>query len=197
LFADSIFSCSFDRPRMSDPFDILGLPAAFALDGAEIDRAYLARSAALHPDLAAGDAEAPRKMAALNQAKRALEDPERRANVLLARLGGPAKEADRSLPPGFLMDMMETREAIEAAVRSGDPSQRRQWEGWAEDRRREAIMEVGSMFGGLGTPPAAEGLRAIRTRLNAWRYIERLIEQLDPDYDPARADFGDAGQGGR
>ena len=32
-------------------------------------------------------------------------------------------------------------------------------------------------------------LSEIRTQLNAWRYIERLIEQLDPDYDPNRADF--------
>ena len=39
--------------------------------------------------------------------------------------------------------------------------------------------------------PAPEALREVRTRLNAWRYIERLIEQLDPDYDPARADFAD------
>ena len=30
----------------------------------------------------------------------------------------------------------------------------------------------------------------IRESLNAWRYIERLIEQLDPDYSPAEADFG-------
>jgi hypothetical protein len=30
----------------------------------------------------------------------------------------------------------------------------------------------------------------IRRELNAWRYIERLIEQLDPNYDPGRADFG-------
>lgn len=172
-----------------DPFDTLGLPPAFTLDAAQIDRAYLARSAALHPDVATGDPDAPRRMAALNDAKRTLEDPERRAIALLARLGGPAKEQDRSLPDGFLIDIMETREEIESAIQSGDPAQRRRWEAWAQAQRERAIHEVGAMFAALGPPARPDQLRAIRTRLNAWRYIERFVEQLDPDYDPARADF--------
>jgi molecular chaperone HscB len=173
----------------ADSFDTLGLSPRFDLEREEIDRAYLARSGALHPDLARGDAEAPRKMAALNHAKRTLEDPERRARALLTRLAGAGGDQDRALPPGFLAEMMEMREEIEAAVESGNPAVRRKWEAWAEERRHEAIAEVGALFAGLSSPPSAEQLRAIRTRLNAWRYIERLIEQLDPDYDPQRADF--------
>jgi hypothetical protein len=80
----------------------------------------------------------------------------------------------------------------------GGESERAKWESWAEERRREAIAEVGGMFAAIGPGSTDlrraegrwhEGLRAIRVRLNAWRYIERLIEQLDPGYDPARADF--------
>jgi DnaJ-domain-containing protein 1 len=172
-----------------DPFDALGVPAAFDLDRAAIERAYLVRSAALHPDLARADDEAPRKMAALNLARRTLEDPERRAAALLERLGGPSKERDRSLPPNFLAQMMETREEIEGAIASRDPDQRSRWESWAEERRREAIGEVSGLFRRLSNPPAPGELAAIRVRLNAWRYLERLIEQLDPAYDPQRADF--------
>ena len=29
----------------------------------------------------------------------------------------------------------------------------------------------------------------IRRELNVWRYTERMIEQLDPGYDPNTADF--------
>jgi curved DNA-binding protein CbpA len=171
-----------------DAFDILGLQPGFGLDQGSIDRAYFARSAALHPDLAA-DPDAPRRMAALNDAKRTLEDPESRADAALRRLGGPAREQERGLPDGFLMEIMETRQEIEAAVSSGDPAERRRWQNWAADQRRRAIQEVGAMFRALPPDPPAETLRAIRVRLNAWRYIERLIEQLDPGYDPARADF--------
>jgi molecular chaperone HscB len=168
----------------SDPFELLGVPATFDLDRAAVDRAYLARSAALHPDLARGDDQAPRKMAALNHARRTLEDPERRAAALLARLGGPSKERDRSLPPNFLVQMMETREEIETAISGRDPGGRERWEAWAEERRREAISDVSGLFRGLSSPPAPAELAAIRVRLNAWRYLERLIEQLDPAYDP-------------
>lgn len=170
-----------------DPFDQLGLAPAFDLDPAALERAYLARSAALHPDLAAGDADAARRSALLNQSKRTLEDPERRADALLTRLGGPAREQHKALPDGFLAEIMETREAVEEAGR--DPEARARWETWAEERRREHIAVVSGLFKALGERPGPAALAAIRTRLNAWRYIERLIEQLDPEYDPARADF--------
>jgi molecular chaperone HscB len=171
-----------------DPFEILGLPARFDLDRAAVERAYLPRSAAMHPDLAS-DPEAPRRMAALNEARRVLEDPERRADALLRRLGGPSREQERGLPPGFLGGIMETRQEVEAAVTSGDAAARRRWQQWAELERGRAIEEVAVLFAALGPSPDPAALRRVRVRLNAWRYIERLIEQLDPNYDPARADF--------
>jgi curved DNA-binding protein CbpA len=170
---------------VADAFDILGLPAEFDLSAERLGRAYLQRSASVHPDV--GSDESARAMAELNEARRTLESPERRANALLARLGGPTKEKDRSLPVGFLAQMLETREEIEAAA--GDASARAQWERWASGERARAVAEVKAMFTGLGSPPEAESLAAIRARLNAWRYVERLIEQLDPEYDPRRADF--------
>ena len=133
-------------------------------------------------------------MAELNRAKGVLSSPERRADALLVRLGGPSREEHKQLPAAFLAEMMEVREQIEEAMGSPQDArarEREKWQTWADGERARAIEEVGAMFGALGSPPAAEALRAIRTRLNAWRYIERLIEQLDPDYNPAKADFGD------
>lgn len=136
-------------------------------------------------------------MAALNQARRILSDPERRADALLMRLGGPPKERERGLPDGFLVEFMEVREAVESAIGATDEGERsaarRKWESWGEERRRRAIEEVASVFERLEGPPSPEPLRQIRIRLNAWRYIERLLEQLDPDYDPRRADFAQDG----
>jgi molecular chaperone HscB len=174
-----------------DAFDSLGLEPRFNLDAEAIDRAYFARSATLHPDVATNP-DAGREMAALNEARRTLADPEARADALLRRLGGPSREQERGLPEGFLGEIMELRQEIEAALASGDPAQRRRWQAWAAEQRLETIAEVGGLFAALapgGGPVAPEALRAIRVRLNAWRYIERLIEQLDPGYDPASADF--------
>lgn len=163
-----------------DPFDALGLPARFDLESAAVERAYLARAARLHPDIARGDPDAARRSAELNEARRVVGEPELRANALLARLGGPAKEQEKSLPPGFLMEMMEVRESIDGVLASGDRAARSTWDAWAAERRRGHIETVGALFARLSGPPEPGALRAIRTELNAWRYTERLLEQLRP-----------------
>lgn len=128
-------------------------------------------------------------MARLNAARAALSDPERRANVLLAVLGGPASDRDKSLPVGFLEQTLEMREEIEESLAAGRPGDRDRLEAQAIERRREYIARVSGLFGSLGSPPSPEALRAIRMELNAWRYIERLLEQLDPAYNPSLSDF--------
>jgi DnaJ-domain-containing protein 1 len=173
-----------------DPFELLGLPARFDIKTKEIERAYLARAAAVHPDLAGGD-DTPEQSAALNRAKAVLQEPELRANALLTRLGGPGKSEDKSLPGGFLMGIMETREAIEEALARGSQEERAKWKAWAQEQRGEYEGRVGALFKTLGDSRDATTLRAIRQELNAWRYIERLIEQLDPHYDPGQRDFAD------
>ncbi|MCC6322487.1 MAG: hypothetical protein IT438_13740 [Phycisphaerales bacterium] len=153
-----------------DPFSVLGLKRVFDLSSAEIERAYLARVAS---PPAAADGDGPG--ADLNRARRELKDPESRANALLGLLGGPAKEQDRSLPDGFLMEMMAVRERMES---EGEPA-RTGWEEWGEARREELRSATADLFRQLdGAPsPATDRLRAIRRQLNAWRYIERMLEQ--------------------
>lgn len=173
-----------------DPFALLGLPRQFEIAAAQLQAAYLKRAAAHHPDRIADpieQAEAARHAARLNDARATLADDERRANALLQLLGGPTKEQDKSLPDGFLMDMMDIRQQMEEALASNDPEHRRRLEKWALQQRQDYINTVSSLFkkAGDNTPPSDELFREIRMQLNAWRYIERMIEQLDPDYQPA------------
>lgn len=173
----------------TDPFELLGLPRVFSLAPDAIHAAHLTRAAAAHPDIAGAQMsadEAANQAAALNRAKDQLLDAENRANVLLELLGGPTKEQDKTLPPDFLMEMMETREEIESAIASKQSAGIARWNAWAHERRDELSREVGELFARLGASPAHAELRAIRVRLNAWRYFERLIEQLQPDYHGLR-----------
>lgn len=184
---------------MDDPFAIFGLPRRFGVDRGALHRAYLARTAAAHPDVSGHvDDDADEAVAAvLNRARGTLEDPEKRAGVLLellcAERGVEMAPSDmRALPNGFLLEMMDTREQMEDAARSGDGVQIERWRNWAEDRRSEHHRRVGALFerleraesggaAGGGASGAGEDdaavLRAIRLELNAWRYIERMLEQ--------------------
>lgn len=176
-------------PAPADPFDTLGLEPRFDLRRDQIERAYLARAAGVHPDLAASD-DAERTSAALNEARDTLADPERRAEALLARLGGPSKSEGKDLPPGFLMEMMQLREQIEEELSDeADPEALDRWEAWADERRAQSLDRIAGLFRDASDGDTTRACAHIRIELNQLRYIERLIEQLDPEYDPARADF--------
>jgi len=177
---------------INNPFEMLGLARRYAIDAAALQRAWLKASAALHPDRPGAPEDAAHQLALLNEGRDTLLDPEKRAGVLLRLLGGAAKEDDKRLPDGFLMEMLEVREQMEAELAAEGDAARARWDEWGRARRAEYVAKVGAMFAkaeGTVEPPD-EHLRAIRLELNAWRYIERLIEQLDPAYDPSRTDFG-------
>lgn len=177
----------------NDPFSILGLAPGFDLDTAAVERAFLLRVAAAHPDRVVDDdlagpadpdthtnADAEARVAQLSLARETLLDAERRAVALLALLGGPDASADRSLPAGFLQEMLEVREAMEQEIAAeGDPARRR-WGRWAQERRQGHVERLRGWFS-AATPPLAE----IRRELNAWRYVERLLEQLASTPGPA------------
>jgi len=172
----------------SNPFLILGLPAQFHLDVSTIERAYLARLTSAHPDAGSSIPQGP-DAAAINRARMLLLDHEQRANALLDFLGGPEASGCKELPDGFLMEMMTRRQEIEEQIADGGNESRSNWESWARDERTNYTANAQALFGALSETPTPENLVEIRVLLNAWRYIERLIEQLDPEYDPANADF--------
>ncbi|MBL0921826.1 MAG: Fe-S protein assembly co-chaperone HscB [Phycisphaerales bacterium] len=172
------------RTEPRDAFDLLGIPAAFDVDAGAVRRAWLERSAAAHPDRAAGGgdpADAERRSAELNEAKRTLDDAERRASLLLRRLGGPGEKDDRSLPPELLVEYMERREALDEAKSRGDGAGVEDARAWAKGMRAEHERACSRMFAEAlaDANPNPETLRAIRVELNAWRYAERMLEQVD------------------
>ncbi|MCA9281605.1 MAG: hypothetical protein H6812_08420 [Phycisphaeraceae bacterium] len=163
----------------TSPFGVLGLVARFDLDPAAIDSAWLRAAAMCHPDRVGDEASGGgRTIAAVNRARAALSDPERRAEALLTHLGGASREEDNALPEGFLMEIFSVRQELEEAKETGDGERIASFERWADGRREEYIREVSERFNAVGSPPQAERLAQIRRTLNAWRYIERMIEQL-------------------
>lgn len=167
----------------SDPFDILGLSPRFDLDEAEIQRAYLRRVAAVHPDsMGLGGGSGDEAAVELNAARAVLSNAEQRAEALLARLGGKPAFQDKSLPPGYLAEIMELREEAEIQLAGdADGTARAAWRARAAERRESHVASLRALFANASVGGMA-ALTAIRMELNAMRYTERLIEQLDPAY---------------
>ncbi len=105
----------------NNAFSILGLPARFALDEAQIEENWRRAIALVHPDRFAGRSAAERRVAEqwsgrINEAREALSDPVRRAQLLIAAAGvDVGAESDTRMPADFLMQQMSWREALEDA----------------------------------------------------------------------------------
>ena len=140
------------------------------MDFAELEGNYLARSREVHPDFHSGHVEAVEyAAAALNEAYATLRDPFRRAEHLLGLRGGAGASDDKTLPPAFLMEMLELREAIEAA--KGLP---------AEVARIESdlVGRMEALEASLGRHFETDDLLAIRRDLKCVSYLSRLLREL-------------------
>ena len=166
-----------------DPFQRLGIEARFDLDIAMVERKLVRATARLHPDRATDEIEAEewgRELAAINAAARLLLNDEQRADALLRLRGGPAAAEEKGLPDGFLQEILGTRMELEEALASGDADGRARLAHWAHTERDGHRARVTAIFNEYATTSDPELLRAIRLELNRWRYVERMIEQMDP-----------------
>jgi molecular chaperone HscB len=113
---------------MHNHFDLFGLAPAYALEIDALERSYREIQSRVHPDrfAHAGDAERRASLqwtTRVNEAYRTLKDPVQRARHLLELHGvDVAFETNTAMPPDFLMQQMELREALESAVGKKDPS---------------------------------------------------------------------------
>ncbi|HEY2909847.1 MAG TPA: Fe-S protein assembly co-chaperone HscB [Gemmataceae bacterium] len=173
-----------------DSFSRLGLPRRFALDAAELERHYLARSRAVHPDYHAARATADlaaslELSAALNEAYTTLRDPFARADHLLGLEGGPTAAEQKQMPPAFLAEMLEARERIEEARAANSPCSAKIAELQDEftAQYETLLSDVGERFAKLESTPTEPNrgkiLVDIRSLLNAAKYVRGLIRDLN------------------
>jgi molecular chaperone HscB len=107
-------------------FALFGLEPAFAIDGTALEQAYRDLQTLIHPDrhAQAGDAERRASLqltTRVNEAYRTLRDPVQRARHILELHGvDVAFETNTQMPTDFLMQQLEMREDLEAAVGKKD-----------------------------------------------------------------------------
>ncbi len=132
--------------QADNAFRILGLPERFDLDAGSIEENWRRAIALVHPDRFADKSAAERRVAEqwagrINEAREALIDPVRRAQMLLAAAGvDVGAESDTRMPPDFLLEQMSWREELEEGC--GEPERLAQLAGRVEASRSALIEEL-------------------------------------------------------
>lgn len=197
-----------------DHFEALGLPRRYALARAELEERYREESRRWHPDRQ-GPVSAAERLAALqratdlNDAYRVLRNDLRRAEHLLALRGVDlrAETGPGRVPPapGFLMDMLELREALAEAREAKDDARVASLASEVAGRVRRDFDRVAQGFAQLETASAdakvtagdsaqrseAPFLDDLAQALIRLRYYERFQEETAA-YEEERADAADA-----
>jgi molecular chaperone HscB len=160
----------------SDDFELFGVPRRFEQDRAQLDDRWRALQAEVHPDRFAAEGQAAQRVAMqwavrVNEAYQRLKDPLKRAAYLCELRGAPVDiQNNTAMPPAFLVQQMEWREALEHA-RSVDDVEALADEVTA--RKRSAFDDLRRTLDEQGdVPAAAEQVRALM-------FVERFAEDID------------------
>ncbi|RZJ12576.1 MAG: Fe-S protein assembly co-chaperone HscB [Rubrivivax sp.] len=163
--------------RLTDnDFQLFGLPQTQAQDRGAIDARWKALQAEVHPDRFTSEGVAAQRVAMqwamrVNEGYQRLKDPLRRAAYLCELRGASVQaETNTAMPPAFLMQQMEWREALddardEAALEALDADALHA-ETAALERARQLLDETGD------APGAATQVRALM-------FIQRFRADID------------------
>jgi molecular chaperone HscB len=169
------------------PFDVLGLEPGHDVDAKDLRRRLLRFSRATHPDFFGVEAPevralAERNTARLNGAFEVLSDEDARADWLVRHLGGPDENSERSMPQAFLLEVLEWNELLDEAKHSphdAPPDPRLPaLEAELRVKRTAALRTIAGLLDPL--PPAGSTkLRDARRELNAIRYLDRTLGEIE------------------
>jgi molecular chaperone HscB len=161
--------------QVEDHFRVLGLPHKFDINSKELKQTYLEQMELCHPDKFACKSEQERanaeeQSANITHAFKIISHPQTRAVHLLDLLGKPLEE-DKDfnlLAPDFLMEVMETREELEAA-----PSAERM-----REMREENAQRIEGLVSDLSTSFGVHRLDEARLLTAKLRYAQRVEDEI-------------------
>ncbi|SRR5258706_8540116 len=165
-------------------FELLGLPARYAVDPDRLERGYRDLQSQVHPDRFAASTEAERRVAMqwatrANEALRTLRDPLERARYLL-RLRGydTEEESNTAMPADFLMQQMEWRESAADARASRDAAGLRRLRSDLDAARVDMLAQLERALDSDANFDAGCSL------VRKLRFLEKLDEEIDEALEP-------------
>jgi len=164
----------------ANDFELFDVPVQYAQDRAQLDSRWKALQREAHPDRFAAEGAAAQRVAMqwsvrINEAYQRLKDPLKRAAYLCELRGVPVQaESNTAMPPAFLMQQMEWREALQ------DTGDLGALEGLADEvaaERKRVQQSLGQLLDGAGDAQAAVG------QVRALMFIERFAAEVDAQLD--------------
>ena len=164
----------------SNDFELFELPAQFSQDRAAIDLRWKDLQREAHPDKFAAQGAAAQRVAMqwsvrINEAYQRLKDPMRRAAYLCELRGAPIEaENNTAMPPEFLMQQIEWREALDDAANEADLMQ---LTAQVARLKRELLQQCERLLDVDNDPrQAAQKVRALM-------FVERFANEADDRMD--------------
>ena len=161
-------------------FELFAVPARFAQDRAALDARWKELQREAHPDRFATQGAAAQRLAAqwsirINEAYQRLKEPIRRAAYLCERNGAPVNpETNTSMPPEFLLQQMEWREALDEADDAESIDRLRTQ---VDAGRARILSSIESLIDEARDYPAAA------KQVRALMFIERFAEDVEAKSD--------------
>lgn len=167
---------------MKTHFDLFHLPQRFAIDLAALDSAYHEVQNQTHPDKFASAGSAEKRVAMqwatrANEAYQTLKNPLARAKYLCELNGVDLQtESNTAMPPAFLMQQMEWREALDDARAAKDVGALENLEAELKSARTAEIAQLTQQLDASDFVQASQGVRRMM-------FIEKFEEDVAHVFD--------------
>ncbi len=164
----------------ADDFTLFGLPPGFAMDRAVLDERWKQLQRQAHPDRFTTQGSAAQRVAMqwsvrINEAYSRLKDPLKRAGYWCELHGAAVNaESNTAMPPAFLMQQMEWREALDGA---DDAAALENLLGETAAARQQLHAQLAHSIDQQGD--AAGAVQHVRALMFVERFAEEVHQRLD------------------
>jgi molecular chaperone HscB len=170
---------------MQNHFELFHLPQRFSIEGAALDKAYRDVQNHVHPDKFAGATDTEKRVAMqwatrANEAYQTLKSPFKRAAYLCQLHGVDLQtESNTAMPPAFLMQQMEWREALEEAKTGKDIAALEQLDTELREMRKAQLVRIGAQLDGGDYEAAAKDVRQLMFLEKFEEEVHAVFEKLE------------------
>lgn len=171
---------------MENHFALFRMTPKFAIDASQLDAAYRELQSQVHPDKFAAATDAEKRVAMqwatrANEAYQTLKNPLKRATYLCELNGiDLGIESNTAMPPAFLMQQMEWREALDDARDAKDVAALEGIDTELRAMRKQQLDEIAALLDG-GHYEQAGG------RVRQLMFVERFAEEVGRAFETLEA----------